>query len=73
MNRIFAITAASDRVPTGGDGRGEITLKMSLLVVVGFGGRTSLSLAGVRASGNRWGVSGAPITSVKTPLSPARM
>jgi len=24
MNRIFAITAASDSVPTGGDGRGEI-------------------------------------------------
>jgi hypothetical protein len=29
MNRIFAITAASDRVPTGGDGRGEITFTVT--------------------------------------------
>jgi len=29
MNRIFAITAASDRVPTGGNGRGEITFTVT--------------------------------------------
>src|SRR5215510_3127550 len=29
MNRIFAITTASDRVPTGGDGRGEITFTVT--------------------------------------------
>jgi hypothetical protein len=29
MSRIFAITAASDRVPTGGDGRGEITFTVT--------------------------------------------
>jgi hypothetical protein len=29
MNRIFAITATSDRVPTGGDGRGEITFTVT--------------------------------------------
>jgi hypothetical protein len=27
MNRIFAISTASDRIPTGGDGSGEITLR----------------------------------------------
>jgi len=29
MNRIFAITAASDCVPTGGDGRCEITFTVT--------------------------------------------
>ncbi len=29
MNRIFAITAASHRIPTGGDGRGEITFTVT--------------------------------------------
>jgi hypothetical protein len=29
MNRIFAITTASDRVSTGGDGRGEITFTVT--------------------------------------------
>jgi hypothetical protein len=29
MSRIFAITAASDRVPTGGDGRGEISFTVT--------------------------------------------
>jgi hypothetical protein len=29
MNRIFAITTASDSVPTGGDGRGEITFTVT--------------------------------------------
>jgi hypothetical protein len=29
MNRIFAITTASDRVPTGGDGRGEVTFTVT--------------------------------------------
>src|SRR5262245_54402703 len=29
MNRIFAITAASERVSTGGDGRGEITFTVT--------------------------------------------
>jgi hypothetical protein len=29
MSRIFAITAISDRVPTGGDGRGEITFTVT--------------------------------------------
>ena len=29
MSRIFAITAASDRVPTAGDGRGEITFTVT--------------------------------------------
>src|SRR5215510_7212854 len=29
MSRIFAITAASDRVPIGGDGRGEITFTVT--------------------------------------------
>src|SRR5262249_8192576 len=29
MSRIFAITAASDRVPTGADGRGEITFTVT--------------------------------------------
>jgi hypothetical protein len=29
MSRIFAITAANERVPTGGDGRGEITFTVT--------------------------------------------
>ncbi|HKQ77844.1 MAG TPA: hypothetical protein VJ810_29370 [Blastocatellia bacterium] len=29
MNRIFAITTASDRIPTGGDGRGEVTFTVT--------------------------------------------
>src|SRR5262245_31146389 len=29
MNRIFAITAASERVSVGGDGRGEITFTVT--------------------------------------------
>src|SRR5262245_45337126 len=29
MDRIFAITTASDHVPTGGDGRGEITFTVT--------------------------------------------